>query len=207
MPVKYPSIDTTNEYDTSNHSLLAAILGAIADTATSTGQGLANTTLASILTALSGAATAAKQDIGNTSLASVLAALSSAATAARQDTGNTSLASILAAIGNKALDSSVLALGARYAAGTATLTVSPVVTTTSVKIASANVNRKGLILYNNSANSGYVAYGSAANSATNMTLIIPTFAHFVMPWPIYTGDLFAIRNGAGTGTFIVTELT
>lgn len=94
-----------------------------------------------------------------------------------------------------------------HASSIATITVSPVVTTASVLIVPANANRLGLIIYNNSANSGYIAYGSAANSATNMTAIIATFTHYVMAYPIYTGPIYAIRNGAGTGTFLITELT
>ncbi len=88
----------------------------------------------------------------------------------------------------------------------ATISVSPVVTTTSQVIVQANYKRLGLIIYNNSANSGYIAYGSAANSSNNMTAIIPTFTQWVMTYPVYYGPIHAIRN-AGTGTFLITELT
>lgn len=91
-------------------------------------------------------------------------------------------------------------------AGKATITVSATITTSSVKIISANPNRIGLILYNNSANSVYLALGSAANSSTNMTFILATFAHLILPSPIYTGDIYGIRN-SGTGIVIATELT
>lgn len=90
--------------------------------------------------------------------------------------------------------------------GKATITVSPVITTVSQLIIAANPNRIGLILYNNSANSIYLAYGSAANSSTNMTKILATFANVTMEQPIYTGAIYGIRN-AGTGTVLVTELT
>ncbi len=89
---------------------------------------------------------------------------------------------------------------------TAAITISPVITTASVKIIDANPNRLGLILYNNSANSVYIALGSAANSANNMTFIIATFASLVIPAPVYTGAIYGIRN-SGTGTILVTELT
>lgn len=91
-------------------------------------------------------------------------------------------------------------------AGTATIRVSPVITTTSQLILAANPLRKGLILYNNSANSVYVALGSAANSSTNMTFILATFAHLIFPSPIYLGAIYGIRN-SGTGTVLSTELT
>ena len=88
----------------------------------------------------------------------------------------------------------------------ATIRVSPVITTVGQKIVSANSSRKGLILFNNSSNSVYVALGSAANSANNMTFIMATFSHLILPMPIYLGDVFGIRN-AGTGTVLSTELT
>jgi hypothetical protein len=89
----------------------------------------------------------------------------------------------------------------------ATITISPVITNTSKLVIAANPLRKGLILYNNSANSVYLALGSAANSSTNMTYILATFAHLIFPAPIYTGAVYGIRNGAGTGTVLATELT
>lgn len=88
----------------------------------------------------------------------------------------------------------------------ATITASPTILLVSQKIISANPLRKGLILYNNSANSVYVALGSAANSNTNMTFIIPTFAHLSMALPVFTGDVYGVRN-AGSGVILVTELT
>lgn len=76
----------------------------------------------------------------------------------------------------------------------------------STRIIAANPNRRGLILYNNGANSVYVALGSPANSNTNMTFIIATFAHLILPLPIYTGDIYGVRN-AGAGVVLSTELT
>lgn len=90
-------------------------------------------------------------------------------------------------------------------AQTSTISVSATITTSSVKIIAANADRVGLILYNNSANSVYIALGSAANSNTNMSFIVPTFTSLVLPQPIYTGDIYGIRN-AGTGAVILTEL-
>jgi hypothetical protein len=87
----------------------------------------------------------------------------------------------------------------------ATVTQSVAVPTgTGVQIVPANPNRIGLILYNNSANSIYIRYGSPGTSAT-CTTVIATFAQWVMPQPIYTGALTACRN-AGTGNVIYTEM-
>lgn len=91
--------------------------------------------------------------------------------------------------------------------GVATIRVSPSITSAGQLVIAANPNRVGLVLYNNSANSVYLALGSAANSNTNMTFIVATFAHLILPVPIYTGAIYGIRNGAGVGTVISTELT
>ncbi len=90
--------------------------------------------------------------------------------------------------------------------GTATIAVSAFIAQASVKIIDANANRKGLILYNNGANSIYLALGVAANSSNSMTFILATFAHLILPSPIYTVAIYGIRN-AGSGTVLATELT
>lgn len=74
----------------------------------------------------------------------------------------------------------------------------------SVVIAAANANRKGFIIYNNSANSVYMTYGATTNSATP-TAILATFAHYQQGVTNYTGQISAIRN-AGTGNCIFNEL-
>lgn len=93
-----------------------------------------------------------------------------------------------------------------YFANKATITQSPVITTTSQLIIGASSYRIGLILYNNSANSVYISFGSPANSATNMSLIVATFTHWTMVQPIFMGPIYGIRN-AGTGTVLVTEFS
>lgn len=105
-----------------------------------------------------------------------------------------------------ALDTTITALIGKFFASTAVISASPSITTSSAQIIGANANRKGLILYNNSANSVYIAYTSPANSSTNMTAIVATFAQWVMTFPIYTGAIYGIRN-AGSGTVLATELT
>lgn len=112
-------------------------------------------------------------------------------------------------LGNATLVSAVdllTALVGKYTSSTSTITISPAITTSSTLLIAANPNRKGLIIYNNSANSIYLAYGSPANSATNMTAILATFTHHVMAQPIYTGAIYAVRN-SGSGNALVTQLT
>jgi hypothetical protein len=93
-----------------------------------------------------------------------------------------------------------------FCADNAKLTVTPSIALVSTQIIATNTARKGLIIYNNSANSVYVNFGATASSSTAMTIIIPSFNHWVMPMPIYRGQMSAIRN-AGSGTLLITELT
>ncbi len=85
-----------------------------------------------------------------------------------------------------------------------------IITTASIllvsqKVLDVNAARKGLIIYNNSTNSVYIAFDSTVNSGTHMTAIIPTFAQWIAPTPCYTGAVAAIRN-AGNGALFITEL-
>lgn len=86
-----------------------------------------------------------------------------------------------------------------------TVVASPNVLLLPVKIIDANLNRIGLILYNNGANSAYFKYGSAGNAGTDMTFILATFSSWVMPQPIFTGAIYGQRN-AGSGVVVATEL-
>lgn len=76
---------------------------------------------------------------------------------------------------------------------------------TSIQVVGFNSWRTGAIIYNNSANSVYMAYGSMVSSATFMTAIIPTFTQWVMPSPIFIGPLSFVRN-AGSGSVMITEI-
>jgi hypothetical protein len=69
----------------------------------------------------------------------------------------------------------------------------------------ANDWRGGLVIYNNGANTVYIAFDTVCSSATRMTLQIATFTAWVMPLPIYTGPISAIRN-AGSGILLITEM-
>jgi hypothetical protein len=74
----------------------------------------------------------------------------------------------------------------------------------SVKILDANSARIGFRIWNNSSNSGYLAYGDAASSA-QPTVLVATFAtHSELGPVVYTGDIYAIRN-SGSGTFTCWE--
>lgn len=95
---------------------------------------------------------------------------------------------------------------APIAVSTAKITVSPVITTVSQPIIAPNPDRKGLTLYNNSANTVYCAYAPTTITTSIITFQIATFASWTMPDPVYTGVISGIRN-SGTGTVIATELT
>lgn len=92
-----------------------------------------------------------------------------------------------------------------FYAGGATLINTANITLASVQILSSNPGRRGLVIYNNGANSVYVAFDTTASSATHMTIIIPSFTHWISSLPIYTGPMAAVRN-AGSGILIITEL-
>lgn len=98
-----------------------------------------------------------------------------------------------------------LCLEERFYAGNATMSVSASILLVSTQIMPANVKRRGLVIYNNSANSVYIAFDTTCNSGNHMTIIIPTFQSWVMPLPIYQGAISAIRN-AGSGTLLITEM-
>ena len=61
------------------------------------------------------------------------------------------------------------------------------VSTVAVTVLGANGSCCQALIYNNSANSVYIAFDTVCSSSTRMTLIIPTFTQFVMPLPIYKG--------------------
>ncbi len=92
-----------------------------------------------------------------------------------------------------------------FCAANATVTASASILLVSLQFLNANIKRRGLIIYNNSANSVYIAFDASVSSANHMSIIIPTFQSWVMPLPIYQGPMSAIRN-AGSGTLLITEL-
>lgn len=88
---------------------------------------------------------------------------------------------------------------------TATPTITASIALISTQVVASNPARKGLVIYNNSANSVYLTYGPVSTSNA-CTRILTTFAQWDMPSPIYTGAISGVRN-AGLGTLVVTELT
>lgn len=88
---------------------------------------------------------------------------------------------------------------------TSATATSTTVATSAVQIIGSNPTRKGMKLYNNSANSVYVSAGvPPCNSSSTLFAIIPTFANYDFSTTLYIGSLCAIRN-AGTGNVVVTE--
>ncbi len=92
-----------------------------------------------------------------------------------------------------------------FTAANATVSASASILLVSVQFLNLNIKRRGLIIYNNSANSVYIAFDTTCSSANHMSIIIPTFQSWVMPLPIYMGPMSAIRN-SGNGTLLITEL-
>ncbi len=89
---------------------------------------------------------------------------------------------------------------------TAIISVTPSVgMTLPIMGATFNYGRIGCMVYNNGANTVYMAYGTTCSSANYMTVQIPTFTTWIMPSPIYLGPLCFVRN-AGVGTIMITEI-
>ncbi len=86
----------------------------------------------------------------------------------------------------------------------AIITASVPITTAGVQIIASNLSRKGMMIYNNSANSIYIRYDTTVTGAT-CSDIIPTYTAWKMPSPCYRGPIAACRN-AGSGNAIITEM-
>jgi hypothetical protein len=85
------------------------------------------------------------------------------------------------------------------------ITASPSIGTTSTLIIGENTSRIGAVLWNNSANSAYIALAATGDSSNSMTYILASFASLVLPIePIYQGPISAKRN-AGSGSIVITE--
>lgn len=75
---------------------------------------------------------------------------------------------------------------------------------TVYKILEANTQRRGLMLYNNTANSIYLVFGKNAGGA-DCNQIVASFANFNMMDKVYTGAIYASRNAGTTGTANIVE--
>lgn len=85
--------------------------------------------------------------------------------------------------------------------------ISPVVTVllVSIQVAAANSRRRGVMIWNNSANSGYCCFAASCTSASP-TRILATFTTWEPQQSlVYQGAISCIRN-AGTGGMAVWEL-
>ena len=78
----------------------------------------------------------------------------------------------------------------------ATITVVPG-TTTSVTLFSETAKSSGRTIYNNSAGSLYVAFGTVA-TAGSCTTVIASGATNALPVPIYAGQVTGVWASAGT---------
>ena len=67
-----------------------------------------------------------------------------------------------------------------------------------------NSDRRGLMAYNDDANTCLLKYGATA-SATSYTVAIPSAGYFEMPLPIYTGRIDVIWLADGSGSLRITE--
>lgn len=76
---------------------------------------------------------------------------------------------------------------------------------TNVTLAAANLDRKGLSLYNDSNASQYVKFGTTATT-TDFTMVLTSKAFYEMPFPIYVGQIDVISSSA-VGAIQVTELS
>lgn len=85
------------------------------------------------------------------------------------------------------------------------MSTSVAISSTSVTVASSNPNRKGLLIYNNSASIVYIAYDSIA-STTHLTFAIAASSTWTMPGPVYLGAVAAVRGSTGDGKLLITEL-
>lgn len=71
----------------------------------------------------------------------------------------------------------------------------------------ANPGRIGLIVQNTDANALYLKFGATAVIASSWTVKVPANdGYWVMPEPIWTGQIDAIWAGDGSGSAFTTEL-
>jgi hypothetical protein len=87
-------------------------------------------------------------------------------------------------------------------ASTATIT-SVASTTSTVVLKAANVNRKGLVLYNNSTKTCFVAFAATSTNAA-FTVLMQANSLYEMQ-TLYTGTVSAIWQNTN-GAMLVTEL-
>jgi len=97
---------------------------------------------------------------------------------------------------------------ARGAGKATTGTITRVATSSggSATLLASNVNRRGVVIYNDSLQNLYVKFNSGACSATSFTLILAPGQTLMESEMGYTGAITGILDG-GSGNAQVTELT
>lgn len=71
---------------------------------------------------------------------------------------------------------------------------------------SANLDRKGLILFNNSTAIAYVKFGATATSSDFTIRLVP-YGTYDSNMPVYTGRIDAIWASNASGSMLITELS
>ncbi len=88
--------------------------------------------------------------------------------------------------------------------GNCTIFTKTVGATASI-VAPYNEQRNGLIINNVSGSKMQIAYGTTAVLDTVFTAEIAANGYWNMPWPMYFGNIYAIKP-TGTGNLIITEM-
>jgi hypothetical protein len=76
----------------------------------------------------------------------------------------------------------------------------------TVSLASANLERKGWIIHNDSPARLYVKLGSGASS-TDYSVKMHPRATYELPFPTYLGEITGVWASAGAGFAAITEMT
>lgn len=90
------------------------------------------------------------------------------------------------------------------AAGAAVSSVND--TAASTTLLTANAERLGVIIYNDSPQDLRIKYGATA-SATSFSYLIPAYGTWEMPNPIYVGIIDGLWAADASGAARITELT
>jgi len=77
---------------------------------------------------------------------------------------------------------------------------------TNISLLAANVNRIGLLVFNDDTGTLYLKYGTTA-STSSYTVQIPGGGYWEMPLPAYVGAIDGIWVTSGSGSVRMTELT
>jgi hypothetical protein len=78
--------------------------------------------------------------------------------------------------------------------------------TSSVQLLAADVNRKGLIVFNDSPNILFLKFGAAAKT-NDYTLQVAPATKYESPWPLVPQGVISGVWGAASGSAYVTEIT